>query len=549
MSETVRLPRTALMLALGRVIIAAFLFYFATTDNGAFNLEPEGDDVATFSYLLAATAIYLACRTGWKADFTVNQFSFSFDYLALILIPRGIDPAGAGFFVGSTLIAALIILNATTHFGFRASRISAVLTNLVCYAVCLLPHALGLHADMDMTFTLLEDLRHLAFLTLATGALIALIGSIRFEMFVHWPGVRPEENLAAQIDALCSVLVPRLGATRAFLTWHGNGGGSCVCRAFDADGGGHAVNATCGLRQGNQARPMIFDAVSGFAIELTADAHVVRTSASAADDREVQASGFTEGLAIPFRGLSGSGRLILAGLPALRRDYFRMCASLEQYLSQQFDRSELLQLIRRQEAVRTRDSVARDLHDSVAQSIAGAAYWLRGLAISPRMPEDAKGDIGETVAALETEGRQIRAMIDRLRAEEPAPTSLSLADLLGPELATLELNWRIRIAMEDDSGALVNPDTAHDIQQILREAVSNAVRHGGATGIAIRIERVDGELRIAIADNGSGFPCQDTTRLPRSIADRVVALHGNLGVASAASGATLTITLPEALVQ
>ena len=74
------------------------------------------------------------------------------------------------------------------------------------------------------------------------------------------------------------------------------------------------------------------------------------------------------------------------------------------------------------------------------------------------------------------------------------------------------------------------------IERIVREAVGNAVRHGQAQHVSVKIE-ADDSVRIAVVDDGRGF---DTTRKPRadafglvSMTERAEGLGGELSITSA----------------
>jgi signal transduction histidine kinase len=85
-----------------------------------------------------------------------------------------------------------------------------------------------------------------------------------------------------------------------------------------------------------------------------------------------------------------------------------------------------------------------------------------------------------------------------------------------------------------------------DLQQLLREAVANAVRHGRASRIDVDVGVEQGELRMEVKDNGSGFlPGKGkTTAPPWSLKERVDRAHGSLSLFSEPGCTNLVITLP-----
>ena len=87
-------------------------------------------------------------------------------------------------------------------------------------------------------------------------------------------------------------------------------------------------------------------------------------------------------------------------------------------------------------------------------------------------------------------------------------------------------------------------------------ALINAARHGSASTAEVRLEPADdGAIAVAIADNGRGFAfsgrytIDELARLelgPRTLRERVAAMHGSLTLESGPSGAELLIVLPAA---
>jgi signal transduction histidine kinase len=83
-----------------------------------------------------------------------------------------------------------------------------------------------------------------------------------------------------------------------------------------------------------------------------------------------------------------------------------------------------------------------------------------------------------------------------------------------------------------------------DLQQLLREAVANAVRHGGADHIEVGLEVDDSRLQLSVADNGSGFPQTKAAAQPWSLKDRVERAHGSIRLVSSPGSTNVLISLP-----
>jgi signal transduction histidine kinase len=89
------------------------------------------------------------------------------------------------------------------------------------------------------------------------------------------------------------------------------------------------------------------------------------------------------------------------------------------------------------------------------------------------------------------------------------------------------------------------PGLANEIQQMLREGVANAVRHGSADQISITLWAEASELKLKIVDNGIGLPPNQAGSVrPRSLHERTQALRGSFKAHGGSAGTTIEIRLP-----
>jgi signal transduction histidine kinase len=84
------------------------------------------------------------------------------------------------------------------------------------------------------------------------------------------------------------------------------------------------------------------------------------------------------------------------------------------------------------------------------------------------------------------------------------------------------------------------------IYRVVQEALHNIVQHADARTVQVTVEQTDGVVRLAIHDDGRGFPAQTTKGMGLlGIQERVARLGGNFEIASGAGeGTTLRISLP-----
>ncbi len=139
----------------------------------------------------------------------------------------------------------------------------------------------------------------------------------------------------------------------------------------------------------------------------------------------------------------------------------------------------------------------------------------------------------------------MRGLIARLRAGADAAGELDLPGALATLSHDLSRQWGLVVETSEPGHPIVVPDwLGHEVQQLAREAVANAVRHGGAQRVMFKLSRVDGELGLVIVDDGTGFPMDRATLKPWSLHERVKSLGGTMALSSDHGGTRIEIALP-----
>ena len=144
--------------------------------------------------------------------------------------------------------------------------------------------------------------------------------------------------------------------------------------------------------------------------------------------------------------------------------------------------------------VEERRRLARDLHDGLAQELAFIAQHTRLL----QEGDAPAGTTGQLASAAQRALDESRRAIATLRDVEREPLATVLA------VAAEDTASRVGTAVEVvvDPAVTVAPATGEALVRIVREAVANAGRHGGASRVSVRLG-ADRALRIT--DDGSGF--------------------------------------------
>jgi signal transduction histidine kinase len=186
-----------------------------------------------------------------------------------------------------------------------------------------------------------------------------------------------------------------------------------------------------------------------------------------------------------------------------------------------------------------RRRIARDLHDGLAQELAFIRMEAQRMAATHR-----DGRVERLALAAQRALEESRSAIETLRhgADEPFHVELSeLAD----ELATRE---GARVSLHVDPSIELESHDRAALLRIMREAISNGLRHGRATEVALELSRGEG-IRMSVRDNGAGFvPGGPRGRGCFGLASmraRAEELGGNLLVESApGEGTVVEVKLP-----
>jgi two-component system sensor histidine kinase UhpB len=152
-----------------------------------------------------------------------------------------------------------------------------------------------------------------------------------------------------------------------------------------------------------------------------------------------------------------------------------------------------------------RGAIARELHDEMGQSLTAIRSIAAALAQSP----DLSGKPGADAARLlfETAGSTFDAMhrlIPRLR---PAQLDdIGLANAVRDLVTSLQqANPGLRIDLQLDCPEDgIDADVQTCAYRIVQEALTNVVRHAGASQVRVALSIAGGELRLAVSDNGCG---------------------------------------------
>ncbi len=534
MFDDVLKHRSGRVIALARMVLAAIFLAAIWIDPN----QPAQAATATYgmlgAYVAAAAAICVVTWNNWWLDAKLAAPAHIVDIAMFTLLVLTTDGYTSPFFV----FFVFMILSAAIRWGWRETAQTAV-------AVILLYFIAGF-AGANSTAPNFDLQRFI----IRSGNLVIL------SALLIWFGINhgfsaltpPKDGLLDSLSPEESPLesavegAARLtGASRAVLIWKGAARRQHrVVRFVDGE-----ISTTLLVSSAVKipTRSFLFDARRNRALCRGPHRRMEFSRSSALLAPEIAADfEIDEGLAVAIRTDAGGGLLLLGGIKALCTDYIEFGESLGAALSAHIQSHALLAAVEEGAGARARLSLARDLHDSIVQFLAGATFRIEAIKRSLTSGEQPERELQDLKELMLQEQQELRTAIGALRTN-----SLDLPELAADirDLCShLGRPWDIACRFSADGPNVTASTRLHlDTHQLIREAVANAVRHAGAKSVDVRLTADDNDLRLDINNDGSGSGRLEKGK-PWSLHERVDEANGTLMLASHETGTSVSITLP-----
>jgi signal transduction histidine kinase len=150
-----------------------------------------------------------------------------------------------------------------------------------------------------------------------------------------------------------------------------------------------------------------------------------------------------------------------------------------------------------------RRRIGQDLHDGICQRLAGIELKSQSLADSLRskaqaaQAEQIAGYVRDVIVQVRSLARGLSPFI--LEGEGPVPA-------LGELAAQTEKTFNVKCNFQVEEGIFISGQAvATHLYRIAQEAVGNAIKHGKAGVIEIRLAGANDKTVLTITDNGTGF--------------------------------------------
>jgi len=195
-----------------------------------------------------------------------------------------------------------------------------------------------------------------------------------------------------------------------------------------------------------------------------------------------------------------------------------------------------------------RARIARDLHDDLGSSLTEITM-LATASPGLKLPADEATERMETIAGKSR--TLVYALDEIVWAVDPERDTLAsvaryLASYAEEYLAGLKVTCRVQIP-NSFPDQVVSGEVRHHLFLAVKEALNNAIRHGGASEINFRVRVREDRLLISITDNGSGFDASGRSNGYGllNLRNRLEHLHGRCELESSpGAGTTVSLEVP-----
>jgi signal transduction histidine kinase len=217
-------------------------------------------------------------------------------------------------------------------------------------------------------------------------------------------------------------------------------------------------------------------------------------------------------------------------------------------------RQKEAQLLREHAVAQERTRLARELHDSVTQSLYSLVLYSGALA--RLLPADSASEARDYVARLERLAqdtlKELRLLIFELRPA--ALTEVGLVAALRSRLEAVETRAAVDVYLEAPEDIHLPAPVEEGLYRIAQEALNNAFKHAQATSVRVTLSIGGDCVYLAVRDNGRGFDptADDVHRIAglglTNMRERAAELGGELRIdAAPGRGTVVWVQLPLAV--
>lgn len=159
-------------------------------------------------------------------------------------------------------------------------------------------------------------------------------------------------------------------------------------------------------------------------------------------------------------------------------------------------------------ALAERMRIARDLHDTLIQGFSGVTMQMQALATQLKSPAE-KATLQDVI---DDAGRCLREARQTVSGLRHAPGSaISLVDAISRTARQLTETDDVHLQLRMPTAVSPLPsEIDYNLLRIAQEAITNVVKHAGASTVTVTLSSTGNQLCLTIADDGCGFACDES---------------------------------------
>lgn len=190
----------------------------------------------------------------------------------------------------------------------------------------------------------------------------------------------------------------------------------------------------------------------------------------------------------------------------------RLLQTFASSMSIALENARLYEQARQLAILNERQRLARELHDSVTQSLYGISLYAQAATgnIAADQIEQARQYIEDIQNTTQESLADMRLLIYELRP--PILDKEGLISALHNRLTSVEDRVRIKSSIQTNLTGRLPFEVEECLYQIAREALNNIIKHARAKNIMIRVQKEAGSVSMEIADDGVGFEPESARR-------------------------------------
>lgn len=239
------------------------------------------------------------------------------------------------------------------------------------------------------------------------------------------------------------------------------------------------------------------------------------------------------------------GQLCLARTqPAFERDDLHWLHAVMREVLPLLERSDLLEQLQRESAVRERERIGRDLHDSAVQPYLGLKYGLEALARRTRADNPVWADVQQLIQLATDELQTLRDVVSGLRrGHEPAGQSAPLA-ALQRQAERFEALYGLKVSIFAPEAPHLRGSVAKAVLHMVNESLTNVRRHTSATTVTVMIDVEASNVVLRMRNDHGHGEALPRDFVPLSLTERATEFGGSVAVSHEQDFTEVAVTLP-----